>query len=355
MLRKSVTITARPSFEFDLAIDPIEQFRSPDRTGSYLGVSKHGFHRIAYVEWGDPQSERVAICLHGLSRQGRDFDLMAAELARRGWRVICPDLVGRGRSDWLREPTEYTLAQYVADLAALVARLDVERIDWIGTSLGGIVGMLMAGQRQSPVGRLVVNDIGPFVTWQVLQRLADAVRAAPLTMPDLSAATDFVRTTLSGFGPLSDEKWEHMARHGFAENNVGAWRKLADSDIAGPLRSSMLFNLSIWNYWDQIQCPTLVLRGTRSDVLTAAIATEMTQRGPRAGPCRVPRLRPRPGADGRRPDRHGGGLARPGWRRLKAIQTDAPGMQARTSASTWFAKLAKLLANSPASSLAWVA
>ncbi len=281
MLRKTVTTTG-PSFEFDLAVDPIEQFRTPDRTGSYLGVSKHGFHRVAYVEWGDPQSERVAICLHGLSRQGRDFDLIAAELARRGWRVICPDLVGRGRSDWLREPTEYTLPQYVSDLAALVARLDVPRIDWIGTSLGGIVGMLMAGQRQSPVSRLVVNDIGPFVTWQVLQRLAEAVRAAPLTMPDLASATSFVRTSLSGFGPLSDEKWEHMARHGFVQNNVGAWRKLADSDIAGPLRSSLLFNLSIWNYWDQIECPTLVLRGTESDVLPAAIATEMTQRGPKA-------------------------------------------------------------------------
>nr|WP_321984176.1 alpha/beta hydrolase [uncultured Lichenicoccus sp.] len=266
----------------DTDADLLERFRVPDRNGSYLGVSKHGFHRIAYVEWGNPQSDRVAICVHGLSRQGRDFDLIAAEMARRGWRVICPDLVGRGRSDWLREPGEYTLPQYVSDLAGLVARLDVPKVDWIGTSLGGIIGILMAGQRQSPVGRLVVNDIGPFVTWQVLQRLGDAVRDAPLTFPDLCAATGFVRTTLPGFGPLSDEKWEHLARHGFSENKAGGWRKLADSDIAGPFRTSLLFNLSIWNYWDQITCPTLVLRGEHSDVLPAAIATEMTQRGPEA-------------------------------------------------------------------------
>ena len=285
MLRRTMT-TISPGSTIspaqDSGTDLIERFRVPDRAGSYLGVSRHGFHRIAYVEWGDPQSERVAICVHGLSRQGRDFDLIAAEMARRGWRVICPDLVGRGRSDWLREPGEYTLPQYVSDLAGLIARLDVPKVDWIGTSLGGIIGMLMAGQRQSPIGRLVVNDIGPFVTWQVLQRLGDAVRDAPLTFPDLHAATGFVRTSLAGFGPLSDEKWEHMARHGFTENNAGAWRKLADSDIAGPFRTSLLFNLSIWNYWDQITCPTLVLRGEHSDVLPTATATEMTQRGPQA-------------------------------------------------------------------------
>ncbi len=279
MLRKTVT-TISPTLDGET--DLIERFRVPDRSGSYLGVSKHGFHRIAYVEWGDPASERVAICLHGLSRQGRDFDLIAAEMARRGWRVICPDLVGRGRSDWLREPSEYTLPQYVSDIAALIARLNVPRVDWIGTSLGGIVGILMAGQRQSPIARLVVNDIGPFVTWQVLQRLSDAVRDAPLTFPDLRAATSFVRTSLPGFGNLTDAQWEHMARHGFAENNTGGWRKLADSDIAGPFRTSLLFNLSIWNYWDQIACPTLVLRGEHSDVLPANIAQEMTQRGPQA-------------------------------------------------------------------------
>jgi pimeloyl-ACP methyl ester carboxylesterase len=167
---------------------PTDLFPKPDRTGSVLGISKRGFHRIAYVEWGDPHAERVAVCVHGLSRQGRDFDLLAAALADRGWRVVCPDLVGRGRSDWLRDPEEYTLPQYAMDLTALIARLGVARVDWIGTSLGGLIGMVLAGQDKSPIDRLIINDIGPFLPWQALHRLGNAVRTATRDFPDLGTA-----------------------------------------------------------------------------------------------------------------------------------------------------------------------
>ena len=254
---------------------------SPDREGSWLGISRRGFHRLAYVEWGDPAAERVALCVHGLSRQGRDFDHLAAALAGRGWRVVCPDLVGRGRSDWLRDPDEYTLPQYAMDMTGLIARLNVPRVDWVGTSLGGLIGMVLAGQAKSPVARLVVNDIGPYLPWSALHRLANTVRTAPHHFPSLEAATAYFRGSLAPFGPLDDAHWHHLARHSVVEAPEGGWRKLFDPDIIASFRSGLFFNLSLWNYWDAITCPTLLLRGVHSDLLLASTAHEMQRRGPR--------------------------------------------------------------------------
>jgi pimeloyl-ACP methyl ester carboxylesterase len=254
----------------------------PDRRGAILGLSRAGFHRLAYVEWGDPHARRVALCVHGLSRQGRDFDRLAMALAARGWRVVCPDLVGRGRSDWLRDPEDYTLPQYVRDLTALIARLDVPEVDWIGTSLGGLIGMVVAGQRGAPVRSLVVNDIGPFLPWQDLRRLGATVRDAPRSFPDLDAATRHYKTTLAAFGRLSDAEWRHLARHGVARGDDGTWRVLCDPNITAPFRTGYFVNLSLWSYWDAIRCPTLALRGVESDLLSPLDAREMSRRGPRA-------------------------------------------------------------------------
>jgi pimeloyl-ACP methyl ester carboxylesterase len=135
---------------------------APRHTG-FTSISKHGFHRIAYVEWGDPASSRVVVCVHGLSRQGRDFDRLAAALAQDGYRVLCPDLAGRGRSGRLRDPQEYALPQYCLDMTALIARSGVVSVDWIGTSLGGLIGMVLAGQEGTPIRRLVINDVGPYL------------------------------------------------------------------------------------------------------------------------------------------------------------------------------------------------
>jgi pimeloyl-ACP methyl ester carboxylesterase len=254
----------------------------PDRDGHILGLSQQGFHRISYVEWGDPRSDRVALCVHGLSRQGRDFDSLAAALASQGWRVVCPDLVGRGKSDWLRDPEEYTLPQYAMDMTALIARLGVESVDWIGTSLGGLIGMVVAGAPRSPVRRLVVNDIGPFLPWQALHRLAGAVRETPRSFASLDAAAAHYRKVLAPFGHLSDGEWRHLARHSLAETEDGEWRLLYDPAITAAFRPGWFFNLSLWGYWDAITCPTLALRGVESDLLLPATADEMTRRGPRA-------------------------------------------------------------------------
>lgn len=273
----------------DAAVTPgTDNFPQPDRVGSVMSISKNGFHRIAYVEWGDPDSDRVALCVHGLSRQGRDFDLLAAHLASRGWRVICPDLVGRGQSDWLRDPEEYNLPQYSVDMTVLIARLGVRKVTWIGTSLGGLIGMVVAGQADTPVSTLVVNDIGPFLPWQALHRLASSVRSSPTSFSSFPAALAFYRQSLAPFGRLSDEEWEHLARHNVEMLPDGSCRKFADPEITAAFKPGWYFNLSLWSTWDSIRCPVYGLRGAESDLLSPSIAHEMSRRGPKATMVDIP-------------------------------------------------------------------
>ncbi len=257
-------------------------FPEPDRLGSCRSISRRGFHRIAYTEWGEPTALRVLVCVHGLTRQGRDFDRLAAALAAVGYRVVCPDLPGRGRSDRLADPEEYTLPQYAVDLTVLIAHLGVETVDWVGTSLGGLVGIVLAGQPNSPIRRLVVNDIGPYLPWAALHRIAAGVFSAPPSFDSLAAATAQFRTSLAPFGHLTGPEWEHLARHSVALRKDGRLHVLCDPGIAAAFRTSFLFNLSLWTYWDAIRCPTLVLRGIDSDLLLPRTLDEMTQRGPRA-------------------------------------------------------------------------
>ena len=141
---------------------------------SFLGLGAHGFHRIVYFEWGDPRNEHVLVCVHGLTRRGRDFDYLARALEDR-FRVVCVDLPGRGASDWLPVAADYQPATYVADLAALIARLDVPQVDWLGVSLGGLIGMMLAAQPKSPLKRLILDDIGAFIGLEALQRIASYV------------------------------------------------------------------------------------------------------------------------------------------------------------------------------------
>src|SRR3954452_3797273 len=167
------------------------------RLSSYQGLSLGGFHRLAYWAWGQQEAERTLVCVHGLTRQARDFDLLARTFARRGWRVICPDLVGRGQSSWLAQPAGYTLLQYGADMNALLARLDVEEVDPVGNSLGGLISMMLAAQPGMPIRRLVLNDIGPFIPGTALRRLGVYLNAPALRFADLAAAERYIGTTLA--------------------------------------------------------------------------------------------------------------------------------------------------------------
>jgi pimeloyl-ACP methyl ester carboxylesterase len=259
------------------------------RYGSVLSISRaHGFHRIAYTEWGDPRSERVALCAHGLTRQGRDFDYLAIELARRGYRVVCPDLVGRGLSDNLKDPEEYALPQYAMDMTVLMARLGIPSVDWIGTSLGGLIGMTLAGQGRAPIRKLVVNDIGPYVPWLALHRIGWYLRQAPESFPDYASAELHLRTVLAPFGELSDSDWRHLTKYSVARQPNGRYRMLYDPGIARVFRPVLFYNLTLWRYWDAIICPVLLLRGEYSDLLPSDLAWSMTRRGPEVELVEIP-------------------------------------------------------------------
>src|SRR5258708_7125512 len=181
--------------------------RPTRRSLSCLGP--HGFHRIGYVEWAGPPGARTVLCVHGLTRNGRDFDVLAEALARR-WRVVCPDVAGRGKSEWLSHGEDYAYPLYLADMTALIARLDVAEIDWVGTSMGGLIGMMLAAQPGTPIRRLVVNDVGPLIAKEGLERIATYVGEDP-SFPDLAALEAYQRRVAASFGQLTDAQWHHLA------------------------------------------------------------------------------------------------------------------------------------------------
>ena len=205
-------------------------------------LDTRGLHRMAYWEWGDPANRRVLVCVHGLSRQGRDFDTLAADLCGT-YRVVCPDVVGRGQSDWLADPTGYAVPAYVADMVTLLARLDAEVVDWVGTSMGGLLGMMLAAQPQTPIARLVINDVGPLVPRASLERLAQYVGKAG-TFRDQAALEIYLRQVHAPFGPLTDAQWRHLAQHSAQRSADGSITLAYDPAIAaafaGPLNDVVL-------------------------------------------------------------------------------------------------------------------
>jgi pimeloyl-ACP methyl ester carboxylesterase len=250
---------------------------------SFLGLSASGFHRVSYTEWGDPQAAHVVICVHGLTRNARDFDTLAQALAPY-CRVLCPDVVGRGQSDWLARKEDYAYPQYLADMTALIARASAglppaARIDWVGTSMGGLIGIALAAQPGHPIGRLVLNDVGPFVPKAALERLALYVGKAP-RFPSFADAERYVRVVSASFGPLTDAQWRHLTEHNTRREDDGCWVMNYDPGIAHTLTQSPPEDISLWPLWDRIDCPTLVIRGERSDVLLRATADEMLRRRP---------------------------------------------------------------------------
>jgi pimeloyl-ACP methyl ester carboxylesterase len=250
------------------------------RTGSFLSLGPHAFHRIAFVEWGDPDNDRVLICAHGLTRNGRDFDFLAGALLR-DYRVVCPDIVGRGYSGWIDVKEDYSYPTYCTDLAALMARLDVQQVDWIGTSMGGLIGLLLAAQANTPIRRLVLNDIGPFVPKSALARMAVYVGTDP-RFDALADVASYLREIHAGFGALTAEQWNHLARHSARKTEDGSYALHYDPGIAVPFTSGPQVDVNLWSVWDKVQGPVLVLRGGDSDLLLAETTAEMQKRRPQA-------------------------------------------------------------------------
>jgi pimeloyl-ACP methyl ester carboxylesterase len=250
-------------------------------------ASPKGLHRIAYWEHGDPKNQNVLVCVHGLGRCARDFDALAQALSGN-YRVICPDVAGRGDSDWLADPMLYHLAQYLGDMVTLIARLDVETVHWAGTSMGALIGMALAGLPKSPVRRLVVNDAGPVITKVSLERIASYFGMAPV-FPDMDAAEKYVRAVSAPFGPHSDAEWRFLTEVVMRKNDGGGLRLHYDPRIAEPFRATLPEkDLELWPLWDAIGCPTLVLRGAQSDLLTRDTCDKMAGRGPKAKVVEIP-------------------------------------------------------------------
>ncbi len=249
------------------------------RSRSFLGLSPKGFHRLHYTEWGDAGDPTV-VCVHGLSQNARSFDALAEKLSATH-RVVCLDVVGRGQSGWLTDSAGYTYPQYMADANALIARLGVDRVDWIGTSMGGLIGMMVAAMPGSPVRRLLLNDVGPFIPKAALERIG-AYMTGEKRFADMAAFEAYLRDVYAPFGALSDEQWQHMARHGSRQNDDGTVSPSYDPGIADAFRDGPLQDIDLWQFWDAIACPALVLRGADSDLLGPDTADEMTRRGPQA-------------------------------------------------------------------------
>lgn len=245
-----------------------------------------GLHRMAYWEWGDPDNPRVLVCVHGLSRQGRDFDTLARSLSSH-YRVVCPDVVGRGESDWLTDPMGYQVPAYVNDMVTLLARLKATHVDWLGTSMGGLIGMGVASLHGSPIRKLILNDVGPRLQADAIARIGSYL-GLPMRFKDLDEAADYMASISQGFGTFTREQWLALSRPMVKPlDNAPGLRMHYDPAIATPFKAvtpevAAAGEAMLWQRYDAIRCPTLLLRGADSDLLTRETAEEMTRRGPKA-------------------------------------------------------------------------
>ncbi len=262
----------------------------------FLGLSKEGFHRVSYLEWGIADARSLPIiCVHGMSRNARDFDELATYLSNAKRHVFCPDVIGRGDSDWLKDPRHYTTEQYLADLTTLIARTQAPQVDWIGTSMGGLLGMVLASFPHSPIRCLVLNDIGPHVPAKGLSRLATYINRKS-TFDTLEEAKAYFKTILNSFGPLSEEQWQHLTENSVSTTSSGqlalkmdphltlspSLRALLSRFAMHPIKSIRggLFDMDLWDIWRKITCPVLVIHGSQSDILLPETVKKMQQLHP---------------------------------------------------------------------------
>jgi pimeloyl-ACP methyl ester carboxylesterase len=280
------------------------------RVNKFPSLGPHGFHRLSYVEWGDSDNPHVVICVHGLTRNARDFDELARALAA-DCRVICLDVAGRGGSDWLDHKEDYGFSLYVADAAALIARVAPspvvgarrrlfaapkasrrQQIDWVGTSMGGLIGMMLASKARSPIRHLVLNDIGAMVPWAGLLHLQKAQGAAAPRFESLADVEAHLRRACESFGPLDDAQWSALASRGARRRQDGGYSLDFDPGVIESLRrgapeelgfgADFLLGVDLWRVWDKVKCPTLIVRGERSPLLTSTTVERMMSRGPPA-------------------------------------------------------------------------
>ncbi len=252
-------------------------------------ISPTGLHKLAYKEWGDPANPKVLVCVHGLTRVCDDFDKLAPALADQ-YRVVCPDVVGRGRSGRLLNPQMYRVPQYVSDSVTLIARVlantGCDTLDWFGTSMGGLIGMALASLPNSPISKLVLNDIGPTLDAAALHRIGDYV-GQDTRFDTFEQAAQYVRAISLSFGEHTEQEWHKLAADVLMQDEQGKWMRHYDIGLAEPFRTTTVDAVkadeaTLWAAYDAIRCPTMVVRGANSDLLSQATAQQMAARGPKA-------------------------------------------------------------------------
>lgn len=280
------------------------------RLRSFQSLGPHGFHEIAYTEWGNSNASRLVFCVHGFTRNSRDFDALAESLSDT-CHVVCMDVAGRGRSEWLHHKSDYSFELYLSDAASLLARVTApaqasrirrllggsrraprRHVDWVGTSMGGLIGMMLAAKRHSPIRRLVLNDVGPLVPWPALVKMKNAYAGAHASFPTVDDAEAYLREACAPFGSLSDAQWRKVAQHSTIRKAPGTYVLAFDPAIITHMRggalhgvefgNEFLSGVDLWPTYDAIRCPTLVLRGAGSHLLLKKTAEEMARRGPKA-------------------------------------------------------------------------
>jgi pimeloyl-ACP methyl ester carboxylesterase len=248
-------------------------------------LSPAGLHRMAYKEWGDPNNQNVLVCVHGVTRVSDDFDVLALALSDK-YRIICPDVVGRGQSDWLPNPQLYQIPQYVSDMVTLLARLDVEKVDWLGTSMGGLIGMGLASMSKNPIRKLILNDVGPALNLEAIKRIGEFI-GQDVRFDTFDEAAAYIREVSISFGPHSEAQWHKLANDVLKQNKEGKWIRHYDLSLSIPVKAitpelATTGQAMMWAAYDAVKCQTLLVRGSDSDLLTKEAAQEMTQRGPSA-------------------------------------------------------------------------
>jgi len=248
-------------------------------------LSPVGLHTMAYKEWGDAQNPRVLVCVHGVTRVADDFDGLAQELYK-DYRVICPDVVGRGRSARLRDPRYYVVPQYVSDMVTLLARLNAEAVHWVGTSMGGLIGMGLASLPDTPIRKLVLNDIGPALNFSAIARIGSYI-GQDMRFDTFDEAATYIRNISLPFGPHTEDEWRKLASDVLRQDQKGKWIRHYDLSLAIPFKAvtadaAQQADAMWWPAYDAITCPTLLTRGADSDLLSREVAHAMTKRGPKA-------------------------------------------------------------------------
>lgn len=237
-------------------------------------LNPDGFHNLNYYTWSKPKKKcETLMCVHGLTRNGRDFDYFARGVID-DYQVVCPDVVGRGESDWLINAQAYNYDQYTKDIVTLIGRIGVDTLKWVGTSMGGVIGMMLASLPNSPIKKLVLNDIGPYIAAKQSERVQSYVGVLP-QFPNLKQARSYIERIYSTFGNLTDDQWQHLTEHSFYKNPEGMYKRKYDPGIALGLKDRTVSDINLWPNWANIRCPVMLIWGENSDYVSSEMVDKM--------------------------------------------------------------------------------